>query len=195
MDRAPLPWYRVGGSARAAAVTLAPAVLSIAAGFGAMLWARVPVNGFIWSLAWLAAGSLVGVIFGVPRAPERNRALDEKLLSATHANTNMEQISDWLTKILVGAGLVELKSLPDMVSRAAAYMAPALAPSSSAPSSQSSVSLSAALVVYFSVEGFLGGYLIARVLFTRTFHDVSDREVPEGEGAWHAGSQTPPAAS
>ena len=76
--------------------------------------------GFLWSLACLATGSLFGFIFGVPRAATEPASKTDQATTLTStygaysrlkANTNMEQISDWLTKLLVGAGLVELKDL------------------------------------------------------------------------------------
>jgi hypothetical protein len=150
-------------------VTLAPAWASITVGFGALLWGRIPVNGFVWALACLAAGSLAGIVFGVPRAASRpEQSGSDESPERTHPNTNMEQISDWLTKILVGAGLVELKELPHNLDLAAHYVAPSLT-SGSLPMPPSTVSIAAAIIIFFSIEGFIGGYLIARVLFKLTF--------------------------
>jgi hypothetical protein len=41
-------------------------------------------------------------------------------------NTNLEQVSDWLTKILIGAGLAELTSIPGGLDQCGGYVAPAL---------------------------------------------------------------------
>ena len=63
----------------------------------------------MWALACLADGSLLGIVFGIPRSASQihfTRPEDDR--PEFQANTNMEQISDWLTKILVGAGLVDL---------------------------------------------------------------------------------------
>jgi transcription initiation factor TFIIIB Brf1 subunit/transcription initiation factor TFIIB len=76
----------------------------------------------------------------------------------------MEQISDWLTKLLVGAGLVELKQLPAAIDSAAQYIAPAMA-SSTLTVGPALVSVAAAVLIYFSVEGFIGGYIFTRVYF------------------------------
>jgi hypothetical protein len=125
----------------------------------------------LWSLACLGGGSLLGLIFGIPRAvsepPPRSEGSIEPIDSGHYhlrANTNIEQISDWLTKLLVGAGLVEIKSLPHYLHRAALYVAGGLgAPRDAA------MSFAAALIVYFSVEGFLGGYLATRMFFQNAF--------------------------
>lgn len=45
-------------------------------------------------------------------------------------NTNLEQISDWLTKIIVGVSLVESQALLDMMRRAATFMAKSMAKAS-----------------------------------------------------------------
>ena len=68
-------------------------------------------------------GGLLGFLFGIPRAlqgdhPDGPRAADgsgrDGLPAASYrANTNLEQISDWLTKILVGVGLVQIGEIAD----------------------------------------------------------------------------------
>ncbi len=74
----------------------------------------------------------------------------------------MEQISDWFTKLLVGAGLVELKSLPHHLHSAADYVAAGIG-------TPASSSFAAAVIIYFCVEGFLGGYLGTRMFFQNAF--------------------------
>ncbi|MFO0126287.1 MAG: hypothetical protein ACK54J_03520, partial [Pseudanabaena sp.] len=54
-------------------------------------------------------GFLIGFLFGVPRTVESNDpTLTKNSQTRVHANTNLEQISDWLTKILVGVGLTQI---------------------------------------------------------------------------------------
>lgn len=127
----------------------------------------------LWALACLAAGTLLGLIFGIPRAASEAHSGSENPSNTTpngtyhlKANTNMEQISDWLTKLLVGAGLVELKSLPRYLHAAAQYVATGMAKPN--PGVDASA-FAAALIVYFSVEGFLGGYLATRMFFQNAF--------------------------
>lgn len=77
---------------------------------------------FVMGGASALVGGILGFLFAVPRSRQAQAAApvaprvatgDEngpphRRLSDYAANTNLEQISDWLTKILVGAGLVEL---------------------------------------------------------------------------------------
>lgn len=59
------------------------------------------------------SGGLLGFIFGVPRPPDSQPAAAK----AYRINTNLVQISDWLTKLLVGAGLASLGSIPGFAVR------------------------------------------------------------------------------
>jgi hypothetical protein len=64
---------------------------------------------------------LLGFVFGIPRSitpTERGAAKEEAATSATgakvqawRANTNLEEVSDWLTKIIVGLSLVHLHEI------------------------------------------------------------------------------------
>jgi hypothetical protein len=51
-------------------------------------------------------GGLLGFIFGVPKTlAVGSRTAGGGPANTSRTNTNLEQISDWLTQILVGAGL------------------------------------------------------------------------------------------
>ncbi len=64
----------------------------------------------LWALAYCAAGFLVGFLFGIPRVLQGEDVLPgQQPEYRQRVNTNLEQISDWLTKIIVGLGLVELR--------------------------------------------------------------------------------------
>lgn len=131
----------------------------------------------LWSLACLASGGIIGFLFGIPRvlqgdathAPaEQLGGKDETSLSHQAAyrqqvNTNLEQISDWLTKIIVGIGLVELRRLPELLNRSSTFIANGLGLS---PNSQV---LAAAIIVYFGLIGFLSTYMITRIYLAGAF--------------------------
>lgn len=101
---------------------------------------------FLFSLASLAVGVLVGFLFGVPRtltsARKDDRSLREQPVSDIRANTNLEQVSDWLTALLIGATLVQLGNVPSAAARLFASMAPALGDSGS------SASFAGSIVIY-----------------------------------------------
>jgi CheY-like chemotaxis protein len=109
------------------------------------------------------SGLLAGFLFGIPRSGNTENEQGKNGATATvlyKPNANLEQISDWLTKILVGVGLTQLTRLPGFLHKTAAALAPGLG------GSQASVVLAATLLVYFSLAGFLMGYLWTRLKLT-----------------------------
>ena len=70
-------------------------------------------------------GSLLGFIFGVPSANTTTRdpanPTDDPGAYGI-ANSNLAQVSDWLTRILIGAGLVQLAALPGAFRGLADYL-------------------------------------------------------------------------
>lgn len=113
-------------------------------------------------LAALAGGGLVGFLFGVPRRLQKSSPANAANTRYV-GNTNLEQISDWLTKILVGVGLTQILQIPTQLQRLTAFLSPALG---GQPSSQI---FALGLLGYFSIAGFLIGYLATRLLLGRAF--------------------------
>jgi hypothetical protein len=61
--------------------------------------------GVAIAIASAATGYLLGFLFGISRSLQGGDSSESNSQSFP-GNTNLEQISDWLTKILVGVGLV-----------------------------------------------------------------------------------------
>jgi hypothetical protein len=105
-------------------------------GLGRML--SIFSHGTLFAVAFGSLGSLVGFLFGIPRTLQSGSnaigtsstfgAQDSKDGDNYHqeVNTNLEQISDWLTKILVGVGLTQLQNIPSKLMRLAAYFQPGI---------------------------------------------------------------------
>ena len=153
---------------------------------GAVLAPRYQaVPALLWSLGFCVSGMLLGFLFGIPRtlpsgmvnmaqAEDRpngkRRSTDENtnggagntLFLGTPApmeiNSNLVEVSDWLTKIIVGVGLIEMKTLPATARGVAAFIAPSLA---IAPDTAQAVV--SGIMLFFSVHGFLIGYLLTRI--------------------------------
>jgi CheY-like chemotaxis protein len=139
-------------------------------------------SALLWALAWLAIGDIIGFLFGIPRvlqqpdvkppatppaagtaAPPATPPTDQDFSYRQEVNTNLEQISDWLTKIIVGIGLIELRRLPELLSRVSGFMAAGLG---ATPQAQV---LAAGIIIYFSILGFLSGYLLTRIYLSGAF--------------------------
>jgi hypothetical protein len=79
----------------------------------------------LWALACFASGALTGFLFGIPRVLQKPIGFEtSRSESATGTppalssyeliiNTNLDDVSDWLTKIIVGIGLVEIRKQPN----------------------------------------------------------------------------------
>jgi hypothetical protein len=135
-------------------------------------------GAIMWSLALLASGAGVGFLFGIPKVLQSNPAATpssgaQGASAAPEApaqggapafasnyrqkvNTNLEEISDWLTKIIVGVSLIQLKSMPDHVWRLAGVISGSLGP-------KVPEGFGVALVLFFATSGFLFGYLVTRL--------------------------------
>lgn len=136
----------------------------------------------LWALACSTVGFVGGFLFAIPRVSRQPVAqtkatADVGAASASTAavmpsainvrefglgiNTNLEEISDWLTKILVGLGLVELRMMPEYLRRAGEYVGQSFGENGAS---------GASVIVYFLALGFLCGYLLTRMFLGPAFH-------------------------
>jgi hypothetical protein len=78
---------------------------------------RVFAVGLLLALAVDAVGAVIGFLFGVPRYRQviidqdssgQSRSGSSTTQRAYTPSNSLEQVSDWLTKLLLGAGLVQL---------------------------------------------------------------------------------------
>ena len=136
------------------------------------------------SLALLIGGYLVGLLFAVPKTPgaeglttahadasvaavssdgttvqgQRTVALQRRILLV---NTSFEQISDWLTKIIVGVGLVQFQPILMFVEAKTTALANDLAGGTFTPAEAQPVA--AAILIAFPALGVLLGFFSVRL--------------------------------
>lgn len=129
----------------------------------------------LWSLACLVVGLFLGFLFGIPKvlqsgaltstaAPDGPGSVGGAQPGRTYqqlVNTNLTEISDWLTKIIVGLGLINLGNIPGLLNDLASTIASGMQD----PADQEAFALS--LIVFFSIVGFLYGYLSTRLFLAR----------------------------
>lgn len=137
----------------------------------------------LWAFACIACGGVIGFLFGVPRVvpieSDKSVVVNEAGNSNQNShrlsiNTNIEQISDWLTKIIVGLGLVNLGKLPDYLHSAASSLSKAIGSYGNGPHAFAS-----ALIIYFLLVGFIAGYLLTRLYISRLLI-TADNQVVRG---------------
>ncbi|CAM3685915.1 hypothetical protein CWM58_04005 [Klebsiella sp. H-Nf2] len=132
----------------------------------------------LWVMACLSVGAGIGFLFGIPRAGNKDQANkitpNNKQIQTYTAtsdiyqgrpNTNLEEVSDWLTKIIIGLTLVNLKTLGNHLIVISNYVAASM----SDKPNESMKSLSIALILGFSTIGFLCGYLYTRLFLQGAF--------------------------
>jgi hypothetical protein len=121
----------------------------------------------LWSLACVSSGGAVGFLFGIPKILQSDSPAKPPLNAGNayrqQVNTNLEQISDWLTKIIVGLGLIHLKSVPTYLHDVAAILALGIG------SVEADIAFALALIPYFLTVGFLFGYLTTRLFLAGAF--------------------------
>lgn len=146
-------------------------IVSIYSAFnGAPKKGLFPVLGLSLGIAFAAtvAGGFLGFLFGIPKSLQKNQASNTPSNGTASTNpiqssgtrnyggnTNLEEISDWLTKIIVGVSLIQLTKLIDYYNK-------------------SCRSLGRSFESYLSKEfGFT--YLWARLYFLKLLNDFEDQ--------------------
>jgi hypothetical protein len=156
--------------------------------------------GILIAGAAFLIGSLLGFLFGIPKTIQQashatpmalgpQQRDQQSVVSSQDAatgggvgqnnrsasyrvNTNLEEISDWLTKILVGVGLTQLSKILGQFWLVAGKFAEAFG---GAPGSTAGQAVVAVLMVHFLTTGFFFGYLLTRLFLTGAFIRAEER--------------------
>jgi hypothetical protein len=152
---------------------------------GSQLGMRVLGLSILFAAASMLGGWLLGLLFGVPRSVAETRATApgsspaNRILpnspetrtrprtQANGVNTNLTDISDWLTKTIVGVGLTQLYQVPHFLWSTAGKL--------NAfgfqwdPYGQL---LALALFMYFAIGGFWLGYVATRTILTMLLNQI-----------------------
>ncbi|TXI11722.1 MAG: hypothetical protein E6Q76_02080 [Rhizobium sp.] len=158
----------------------------LAAGPGVKLfwiWSRSLGILLLTALAAGAGGAGLGFLFGIPRVltseaaavkpapatsatpPEEPDAQQTQRLLGS--NSNLEQVSDWLTKIIVGVGLVEFHKATELLFGFRQFVAEYVPPADVVTPLAASM-----LLVLGGILGFVWMYLETRLVLSRAFADA-----------------------
>ena len=85
--------------------------------------------------------------------------------SAFTPSTNLAEVSDWLTKLLLGAGLVQLTHLGPPVASLINSVAAGLEGGTTAEPSGSATVMAGAILITYTVLGFLVGYVLTTLWY------------------------------
>ncbi|HTO68203.1 MAG TPA: hypothetical protein VMM15_43855 [Bradyrhizobium sp.] len=140
---------------------------------GTLSFIAVMGANLLVGMAAAAAGAVLGFIFGIPRtasSPDQPPAVDAagkplpRARSMLSTNTNLERISDWLTTLLIGATLVQIKDIASWVGGLGKNLLKA--------GDVANDAIVPIIVILFFCLGFLGVYLITRLYVTSAFGQV-----------------------
>ncbi|MDP5199810.1 hypothetical protein [Flavobacterium sp. DG2-3] len=132
---------------------------------GAKVFAICATLFFIAGAAFVLT-SMIGFLFGIPRTTVI--AESEKSKSRYIGNDNLLQVSDWLTKIILGLGLTQIHEMAPFLKKTAIFMRLSTQFNNDA--------LIVLIIIYNACLGFLFGYLWTRLYFIRMLK-ASDSDI------------------
>jgi len=144
------------------------------------------------SLAAASVGGVIGFLFGIPRTltndlPPKGAAAQGTNPEAryTQSNTNLEQVSDWLTKVLIGATLVQVKSIGTVLVGIGYGFENTVKGFPGLGQVHGVAAIVIVLVILFFTTGFLALYLQTRtflaIMFARTERVIGDPNLAASE--------------
>jgi hypothetical protein len=180
-------WRSQDPLARAQKVFVIVALLAWSvAGFATTLYALWQPSGGVqvWAVAFLAmsaaylSGNLFGFLFALPRSVTVRLPDGSNVVGLRHGtvrpNTNLEDVSDWLTKIVVGLTLIQLDKIPGAATTLFGLIGQGLGGGDSA------TLFAGSLVIYSSLAGLMTAWIATR-LFISQWMSVADRAIDKAE--------------
>jgi hypothetical protein len=124
------------------------------------------------SLTAFLSGCLIGFLFGIPRVVSSGQLRHDPKLGQDPTSpeyspsSNLAEVSDWLTKLLLGAGLVQLTRLGAPIGGLIDHVAAGLhATGASAGTDQTAKVMAGAILFGYAVIGLLDGYVVTTVWY------------------------------
>ena len=136
------------------------------------------VNAVILAGAAGASGGIIGFLLGIPKAAGQSVRNDRPAPPAgTSAptrryenSTALEEISEWLTKIIVGVGLVEFSTIVEKFELLSQRAAPLFIATGLAP--EALVTITSAILLTNFLLGFSAAYIFTRMFLVSAFFQV-----------------------
>jgi uncharacterized membrane protein (DUF485 family) len=136
-------------------------------------------NAMLIAGAFYGAGGFTGFLFGIPKIIQNNHVVQKgnegNNGSDVVHNDNLVQISDWLTKIIVGVGLTQLYDIPKYLYRVGEKLGTSIL-GGQKNDSDLGTNVSVAIILYFSILGFMMVYIWTRIYFVRVLKET-DKEL------------------
>lgn len=138
--------------------------------------------GLLVAGACIGIGGLTGFLFGIPKMLQNETALPGNRVNNNSSfvhNDNLVQISDWLTKIIVGVGLTQLYNIgPGLIT-----LGDYLSKSFNVANLEQGRNIAISIVLYYSSTGFLYVYIWTRVYFLKQLREMDEEWKERAETA------------
>lgn len=136
-------------------------ILTYSATMGSNSFIIISLSVFI-ILSSFAIGFFTGTLFGMPKRNETNG-------SNYSLNNSLIEISEWLTKIIVGISLVNLKKIPEYLEKLGQFIY-----ENSGVASSSFKIYTISLIVFFTIFGLYLGYNYMRLVLSQKYKIADD---------------------
>jgi RsiW-degrading membrane proteinase PrsW (M82 family) len=119
-------------------------------------WSILALSAVVSACAF-SGGALLGFLFGIPQYFARSGPSADPAKASYQPNTNLTQVSDWLTKIIIGVGLVQFSQLTKSIGKLGDSL------SSGFGGEPMGKPYAISVVVGYFLIGFLASYLYTRL--------------------------------
>jgi hypothetical protein len=133
-------------------------------------WSYLGV-GMSIALAAFLSGCLIGFLFGIPRVVSSGQ-LRQQESDQYSPSSNLAEVSDWLTKLLLGAGLVQLTHLATPISHLIDNIAAGLTPTTVTGTSSAAKVMAGSILFGYAVIGMLDAYVVTTVWYQNKLEDM-----------------------
>ncbi len=146
--------------------------------------------------ACVLGGSAAGFLFGIPRSEKYRFKSDADHASKDYYysdNTNLEEISDWLTKIIVGLTLVKFRTILDWMHQASISISKTLTGNANCEDKCTQFYVfSYAIIILYVIAGASIAYLWTRINFSKilTNNIMDQRDIVTSRQQQTAGLKT-----
>jgi hypothetical protein len=143
-------------------------------------WLHLATNT-LTSLTAFVTGCFIGFIFATPHVVSSGQLK----AAGVSLGSNLAEVSDWLTKLLLGAGLVQLTHLGGPIARLIDHIAVGLQnPAPGGGPTLGAEVMAGLIILGYTVLGLLEGYVVTSVWYPRKLMALGTaiRDLPQDAG-------------
>jgi hypothetical protein len=126
--------------------------------------------GLATALAAFLSGCLIGFLFGIPKVISSGQLRQQS--DAYSPSSNLAEVSDWLTKLLLGAGLAQLTHLATPISHLIDNIAAGLTATTSTGTSSYAKVMAGSILFGYLVIGMFDAYVVTTMWYQNKLEEA-----------------------